>query len=272
MSRIEEKLKDLKMKRRKALVFFLPIGEPDLLATEKLVLELERSGADIIELGIPCADSLADGPTIQSAYQKALDKHKINIDDCFALIKKIRQQTSIPLVCLSNFNLIFNYGQKEFTKKAYQVGLDGLIIADLPPEEAKEMKRYCQQFDLDMIFLLAPTSHEQRIKDILEISTGFIYLISLTGTTGARKDLPEDLISLIVRIKERTEKAIFVGFGISEPRQAKEVAQYADGVIIGSALVKIIARHKNRLSLVKQAGNFCQKFKRVLTSSLNQDH
>ncbi|MFA4905908.1 MAG: tryptophan synthase subunit alpha [Candidatus Margulisiibacteriota bacterium] len=226
MSRIAEAFK-----KRKALIPFIVAGDPSLSVTEKLIYQLEGAGADIIELGVPFSDPLADGPVIQAAHARALKKD-ISLSQVFALVGKARKRTAVPIVFMLSDNLIEKYGEQKFHGDCEKFGVDGVIVPDLLPEESRA----------DHIYLIAPTTTEERIKRIASASTGFIYLVSVMGITGARKRVSGDLGDLVSRVRKYTKKPIAVGFGISNPAQAKEAAQSADGVIVGSALVELIAK------------------------------
>ena len=229
--------------KRKVLIPFIAAGDPSLKITEKLVYEMEKAGADIIELGIPFSDPLADGPIIQAAHLRAL-KNNVSLKDVFALVKKVRKRTSIPLVFMLSDNLIEKYGAKKFYDDCLRFGVDGVIVPDLPPEEEGLIGKIREKGGggIDQIFLVAPTSSDERIRMISEASSGFIYLISAIGITGKRAKLSDQIKEIVSRIRKHTKKPIAVGFGISNPDQAAEAAQYADGVIVGSAIVELIAK------------------------------
>lgn len=226
--------------KRKALITYITVGDPNLATTEKLVYDLEKAGADIIELGIPFSDPLADGPVIQASHQRALTKD-VSLADAFRLVAKIRKKTKIPICFMLSYNLVFNYGVDKFYKQAGKVGVDGVIVPDLPPEEYAVGSK---QYEVDTVFLLAPTSTDERMKLAAEKSSGFLYLISVTGITGKRASLADDLQALTKRVKSYSQLPVAVGFGISKPAQAAEVARIADGVIVGSAIVDLIAKKK----------------------------
>lgn len=235
MSRLSEIFKN-----RKALITFITAGDPNLSTTEKLIYDLEKSGADIIELGIPFSDPLADGPVIQASHLRALKKN-VSLADVFKLVTKVRKKTQIPICFMLSYNLILQYGIEKFYKDANKSGMNGVIIPDLPPEEASDEGRAT---GIDTIFLIAPTSTEERIKLAVDKSSGFIYFISVAGITGKREKLAEDLKGLVSRVKKYSSLPVAVGFGISKPSQAAEVAKIADGVIVGSAIVDLIGKRK----------------------------
>jgi len=226
-------------KDHKAFVAYVTVGYPSMWATLQAVPLLAECGCDIIELGIPFSDPLADGTTIQKASFDAL-QNGVTPKTCLEVAQKLRLKTDVPLVFMSYYNPIFHYGVEEFCAECEQVGVDGLIIPDLPPEEGSELSDATHKHGLDLIYLLAPTSTDERIKLIAEKSSGFIYLVSVTGVTGARASLPQELSSFVAQVKQTTDKPLCVGFGISTPEQAKQVAEISDGVIIGSRIIQLL--------------------------------
>ena len=227
--------------KRKALITFITAGDPSLSATEKLIYDLEKSGADIIELGIPFSDPLADGPVIQASHQRALKKD-VSLSEVFKLVSRARKKTQVPLCFMLSYNLIVNHGIEKFYVDCEKFGVDGAIVPDLPPEEESQVAGRRSQ--VNNIYLVAPTSTDERIKLVAEKVSGFIYLISVAGITGKRQALAENLPDLVSRIKKYSQLPIAVGFGISTPAQAAEAARIADGVIVGSAIVDLIAKKK----------------------------
>jgi len=254
MSRIEQTFERLKRRRQAALIPFIMAGDPDLKTTEALAVRMAEGGADIIELGVPYSDPLADGPTIQAASQRAL-QNGVNLKSIFSLARKL-QGIASPLVLMTYFNPIFRYGLQAFASGCQKSGIVGVIVPDLPPEEAGAWIEEARKVELDTIFLAAPTSPEERVRLVSKVSRGFIYYVSVTGVTGVRGDLPEELASAVRQIKERSRKPVAVGFGISTPEQAKEVSGFADGVIVGSAIVKIIEEEGKNDKLAKRVGDF----------------
>ena len=244
MNRIDSVFKRLKGCSKKAFIAYITAGDPDLATTGKLVFELERSGVDIIELGIPFSDPIADGPTIQAASYRALSK-KTSLVKIFKLVNKLRKDTEIPLIFMSYYNPIHKYGLVKFFASCKRTGVDGVIVPDLPVEESGELVRLGKKTDISTIFLVAPTSTKDRIRKIVRRSSGFIYYVSSIGVTGMRKNLPSDIVRKIKIIKSMTVKPVAVGFGVSDSKQAKLVAKTADGVIVGSAIVGIIAERGN---------------------------
>jgi tryptophan synthase alpha chain len=254
MNRIEQTFRRLKINGRAALIPFVVAGDPDLESTEALVNRMAESGADIIELGVPYSDPLADGPTIQAASQRAL-QNGVNLESIFTLTKKLKGRTP-PLILMTYFNPIFQYGVKAFAEDCQRSGIAGVIIPDLPPEEARPWVEEARKLKVDTIFLAAPTSSSERIKLVSKVSRGFIYYVSLTGVTGARGKLSDELEPAVRRIKEQSQKPVAVGFGISTAEQAKEVVRFADGVIVGSAVVKIVEEGGKKEELAHRVGVF----------------
>jgi len=244
VNRIDNKFNELRAARRKAFIAYVTAGDPDLAVTKKVVLKLEEAGVDIVELGIPFSDPIADGPTIQAASYRAL-AGKTTLKKIFAMVRSLRAATDMPLVFMTYYNPVLRYGLREFFAGCRECGVDGVIVPDLPCEEASDLIKFARREEVATIFLSSPTSTSKRIKDIANNSKGFIYYVSLTGVTGARRDLPGDIASKIRAIRSVTDKPVAVGFGVSNPEQAARVAKTADGVIVGSAIVKIIGENKN---------------------------
>jgi tryptophan synthase alpha chain len=241
VNRIDKRFKDIKEKKGKAFIAYICAGDPDISTTERLVLEFDRIGVDIVELGIPFSDPLADGPTIQKASQRAL-KGGVTLGKIFSLISLLRKKTDIPIVLMGYYNPVYNYGIVRFIKEAKASGADGIIIPDLIPEEADELIFVARQCDFKTIFLAAPTSTKKRMKLIAQKSTGFIYYVSLAGVTGARAVLPTHIREHIRTIKRLSSKPVCVGFGVSTPEQVKRLSLYCDGVIVGSAIINRIEK------------------------------
>ncbi len=258
MNRIDKKFIQLKKEDKKAFIAFITAGYPDLAATAKLVLELEKRGVDIIELGVPFSDPLADGLLIQEASEYSLKKGT-NLIKILDLVKKLRANTNLPICLMTYYNPIFCFGDKRFIDQSVASGADGVIIPDLPFEEAGEFIRYANKKGLANICFIAPTSSSARVKKIARVAKGFIYYVSLTGVTGARKTISADLKDKLSAIKRITTKPVCVGFGISDAAQVRQVQSIADGVIIGSAIVKKIKENIGRSDLVKIVGNFVER-------------
>lgn len=260
MNRIEALFGKLKVDRRSALIPFVVAGDPDLETTLTVVQALARSGADLIELGVPFSDPIADGPVIQRAAQRALAAG-VSLADVLGLVRKARADVRQPIVLLSYYNPILQYGLTRFCTDAAAAGVDGVVIPDLPPDESEELTTAAKSHGLDVIFLLDPTSTNERIGFVAERASGFIYCVSLTGVTGVRDRLPEDIRNLVQRIKARTQLPVCVGFGISTPGQAREVAEIADGVIVGSAIVALLESPTDR---VGRLSRFVQELRDAL--------
>ncbi len=262
MNRIEKKFKELKQDKAKAFIAFITAGYPSLDITRKLVLEFSRIGVDIIELGVPFSDPMADGPVIQEASQAALKK-KTNLNDILRLVKVCRRSTDTPICLMTYYNPVFCFGEDKFARSAKESGVDGVIIPDLPPEEAKTFIRAAAKSNLNTIFFLAPTSTKERVKLVSKASKGFIYYVSLTGVTGMRQKLPKDITDNIKMIKRYTSKPVCAGFGVSSPSQVKEIYKVGDGVIVGSAIIKKIKENIGRADLVKRVSGLVCSLKNV---------
>jgi tryptophan synthase alpha chain len=228
----------------KALIAYVTVGYPSLEATLKTVPRLADGGADIVELGIPFSDPLADGITIQKASFQAL-QNGVTPETCLEVARQLRAKTDVPLVFMTYYNPVFSYGLKEFVAECARSGIDGLIVPDLPPEEGTELQAITQAAGLDLIYLLAPNSSEERIRLVAERSRGFIYLVSVTGVTGAREDLPANLAAFVAKVRKVASQPLCVGFGISTPEQARRVAGLADGIIVGSRLIQLMAEDES---------------------------
>ena len=226
-------------RKHKALIPYVTVGYPSIKATLRVVPMLARSGADIIELGIPFSDPLADGATIQKASFHAL-ANGVTPRLCLEIAERLRQEVKIPMLFMTYLNPILNYGSEEFCSSCARAGVSGLIIPDLPPEEGAELEISTRKHGLDLVYLLAPNSTEDRIRLVAEKSRGFIYLVSITGVTGARDSLPKELDNFVAKVRSIASQPLCVGFGISAPEQAKRVAQIADGVIVGSRLIQLM--------------------------------
>jgi tryptophan synthase alpha chain len=263
MSRIEKVFKGLKNKRA-ALIPYVVAGDPDLKTTEALVLKMTEAGADMIELGVPFSDPLADGPTIQAGSQRAL-QNGVDLKGIFALAERLKANSS-PLILMTYFNPVLHYGLKDFAESCGRSGIDGVIIPDLPPEEAGPWMGEARRMGLDTIFLVAPTSPPDRIKLVSRCSRGFIYYVSVTGVTGAREKLSEELEPAVKGIKEQSKKRVAVGFGISTPEQAKEIGLFADGIIVGSVIVKMIEENLKNPGLTNRVKDFVSSFAKALKS------
>ena len=223
----------------KALIAYLTVGYPSLEATYEVASVLANNGCDIIELGIPFSDPLADGATIQKSSYQALQQG-ITPQICLEVAYQLHQRIATPLVFMSYYNPILSFGLEAFCQASVKAGIDGIIIPDLPPEEGAELEASTKKLNLDLMYLLAPTSTEERISLVAEKCQGFIYLVSLTGVTGARETLPPELEDFVKRVRQRTHLPLCIGFGVANPEQARRVARIADGVIVGSRLIQLI--------------------------------
>ncbi|WP_026370445.1 tryptophan synthase subunit alpha [Kallotenue papyrolyticum] len=242
MTRIATTWERLRAAGRRALILYLTVGFPERDSALELVPRLLAAGADMIELGVPFSDPLAEGPTIQAATQRAL-ANGITVRACIETVRTLRAQgIAAPLLLMGYLNPMLRYGVERFCQDAQAAGVDGLIFPDLPPEESGELQAACDRHGLDLIQFVAPTSTPERIAHVTEHASGFIYCVSVTGVTGARATLPPDLPDFLARVRRRTQTPLAVGFGISRPEHARNVAAIADGVIVGSALIDQIAR------------------------------
>ena len=259
MSRIQKRLTSLNGK--KALVAFFTAGDPDLNASKDIFSTIETHGADIVEIGVPFSDPLADGPTIQASSHRSL-KNGTTLKKIIQLVTEIRKNSELPVILMTSFNPIFVYGQKDFVADVTKAGVDGLIIPDLPPEEAESFLDISE--GLDIIFLLAPTSTADRIQEIGKISKGFVYYISLTGTTGTKESIAVGLNEKVGEIKKSVSLPVFIGFGISGPEQAKQAVEAGDGVILGSAIVKIIENNHDPVERDRKLGEFISSIQKAI--------
>jgi len=232
----------------KALIAYITVGYPSLETTYEAASVLADNGCDIIELGIPFSDPLADGATIQKASYQALQQG-ITPQICLEAASQLRQRVAVPLVFMSYYNPILSFGLEAFCRASTKAGIDGIIIPDLPPEEGIELQTSTSKHKLDLIYLLAPTSTEERISLVAERCRGFIYLVSLTGVTGARQALPPGLEDFVGRVRQKAQQPLCVGFGVSNPEQAQRVARIADGVIVGSRLIQLMEQDATLASL-----------------------
>jgi len=262
-TRISKRFADLRAAGELGLVAYITAGDPSFDATHKFVLALADAGADVIELGVPFSDPLADGPTIQRASERAL-KAGASLAGVLELVRRIRQTSQVPLVLFTYFNPILQMGLEKFAAAAAQAGADGVLVTDLTPEESEDYRRILRAQNLDTIFLAAPTSDDERLRKISGCSSGFLYLISRTGVTGAKDSLPDDLPGLLRRVHQFTELPVAVGFGISLPGHVSVLGGLADAAVVGSTLVSEIekassvetasAALRERVSMLKEAG------------------
>ena len=255
MTRIERKFAELKRRGEKAFIPYLTVGDPTLESTPQLVLALEKAGADIIELGVPFSDPIADGPVIQRATERAL-ANRVSLSDVLDVIRQIRRQSEIPLLVMSYFNPLLKFGLEKLAAEASAAGLDGLLATDLTVEEADGFASITRAAGLNTVFIAAPTSSPDRLKRIARASTGFVYAVSRTGVTGERQALPTDLQEFLEMLRRHTDAPIAVGFGISCPEHVQAVWSKADGAVVGSAIVAEIERNIGRPDMVDRVAAF----------------
>ena len=239
---IGQTFSDLRARRRIGVVPFLASGFPDLDTTVACLPALEAAGASVVELGFPFSDPIADGPVIQEAFTETLKK-KLKVADIFAAVKSVRPQLSIPLVAMVSYSIVFRYGAQRFAEDAKGAGFDGIITPDLPPPEAQRVAGWVRDAGLDTILLISPTTTPQRRKEIVGLCSGFVYYLSVSGITGERDQMPPDLAPNIRQIKSLTDRPVCVGFGIHQPRQIAQLAEIADGAIVGTAYVRRMQQH-----------------------------
>lgn len=261
--RLETTFQGLRQKRQKALIAYLMAGDPGLSETEQLVLALEQAGADIIELGVPFSDPIADGPVIQQAAERAL-RSGTSLRRILVSVTSLRQRTNIPIILMLYYNSIHAMGCEEFCRAATTAGVDGVIVPDMPPDEAGPLKVPADAAGLSLIFLLAPTSTGDRRKLVAKESHGFVYYVSLTGITGAQLSNAEDIQHNIDKLRKVSAAPVAVGFGVATPEDAARVSKMADGVIVGSAIVKRIASHQQDPAMVGHVAEFVRSLKAAM--------
>ena len=256
MNRIESAFKN-----KKAFIPFITAGYPNINKTEDFIYKMVSAGADLIEIGIPFSDPVAEGPVIQESSQKALAAGT-NLDKIFDLVKKVRKTVNIPLVFMTYVNPVFRYGYDNFFKQCSVIGIDGIIIPDLPFEEKNEISEYAKKYDIKIVSLIAPTS-QQRIEDIAKEAEGFLYVVSSMGVTGVRTEIKTDLKSIVDSVKKVTSVPTAIGFGIHSPEQANKMSKISDGVIVGSAIIKIIKQYGT------DADNYIYDYVKSMKDSMN---
>jgi tryptophan synthase alpha chain len=260
MGRISQTFERLRKIHERALIPYVTAGDPNLDMTKTLVREMVRRGGDLIEIGVPFSDPLADGPIIQRASQRALQEGT-TLRKILHMVGELRREVDVPLVLLTYYNPVFRYGEEAFVADALDAGVDGIIVPDLPPEEAQTLIDLTAETALDMIFLAAPTSTSARLALISEASQGFIYYVSRLGTTGVRDQLSEDLRLMLENVRASTSKPITVGFGVSTPEHVRLVAELADGVVVASAILKLMEDLGGREDWLEQVGDFVAALK-----------
>jgi len=255
LGRIADGFTDLKRDGKKGFIPFITAGDPNLATTEKLLITLAQSGATLIELGVPFSDPMADGPVIQRASERAL-KNRFGLQEILDVVSRTRKQIDIPIILFSYYNPLFQFGLKRLAEAAKDAGLDGVLVTDLSPEESDEFRRELRVRDLDMIFLVAPTSTDDRLKLVAERASGFIYAVSRAGVTGTRETVSAEAEKLTNRMRKFSDLPVAVGFGISNAEQVADVHRYADAVVVGSAIVAEMERFGDSPDLVKRIGEF----------------
>ncbi len=259
MSRIANTFRRLRKANEAALIPYLTVGYPSVDATRQLVPVIARQGADLIELGVPFSDPMADGATVQRSSEGAR-RNGVTLATCLQVAADARRANDVPLLFMSYYNPIFTYGVERFARQCAAAGVDGLIVPDLPPEEAEELKVACTEEGVDLIFLVAPTSTDERLQRVAEMASGFIYCVSLTGVTGARAELSQGIEEMLARVRRYTDLPLVVGFGISTPEHVREISQMADGAVVASALINYIETLDDD-DLVTGASDFVRELK-----------
>jgi len=260
MNRIDKCFKELKLRNETGFIPFLTACDPTPAAAADIIVDLDKRGADVIELGFPYSDPIADGPVIQASYNRVL-ANGITTATIFDMVKEVRKRSEIPIVAMVSYSIVYRYGYKKFIEAAQNIGIDGATIPDLPVEEADKIFDIAKKNDFKIVCFVAPTTTDNRLDIITTRSEGFLYYIAVVGITGTRKALPEDLDENIKKLKNRTQCPVAVGFGVSTPAQASTVGKIADGVIVGSAIVKEIEKNKDLPvnSLINNLGSFTEK-------------
>jgi tryptophan synthase alpha chain len=263
MSNISKTLRALKEQGKKALVTFITAGDPDLDTSEQIVHTLIESGVDLIELGFPFSDPMADGPTIQFASERALESGT-TLRGILDMVARVRQHSNVPIILVGYFNPVFCYGPELFARDASAAGVDGLLLVDLPPEEAEELHPLLKQAGIDLITLLAPTTGAQRSAQLAAAGEGFLYYVSMTGVTGSKQVDATAITAAVSELKAQSPVPVAVGFGVSTPADAAAVAGIADAVVVGSALVKLIAEKSASPDLLDAVGTFARSLKKAI--------
>ncbi|WP_449240315.1 tryptophan synthase subunit alpha [Desulfoscipio gibsoniae] len=263
-SRIENKLKDVPARGDKGLIAYITAGDPNLDATVELALAMGEAGADVLELGVPFSDPVADGPVIQAASQRAL-AGGVTVRGIIGAVEQIRQHSDVPLVLMTYYNPVYQYGLERFAADVAEAGGDGLILPDLPPEESGALLRATDKYPIDLIPLVTPNTPDRRLPLICERAGGFIYCVSVTGVTGERESIVTDFSAMTAGVRRHSPLPVAVGFGIARPEQAVAVARHCDAVVVGSALVNIIARHSGAPGMVDAVCRRVRDLKNALT-------
>ena len=264
MSRIALTLEALRQRGEKALITYLAAGDPDLETSERVIHALVESGVDLLEIGFPFSDPMADGPTIQAAVERALAAGT-TLHGILAMVARVRQHTNVPIVLMGYFNPVFRYGPAAFARDAAAVGVDGLLLVDLPPEEAGEIHPHLRAAGIDLITLLAPTTPDERAARLAGQGEGFLYYVSMTGVTGSQKVDAQAIATAVARVRRNSAVPVAVGFGVTTPEDARAVAVFADAVVVGSALVQVIAAHGQSPRLIAEVAAFARALKQAVT-------
>lgn len=265
MSRIAQAFEALHQRGEKALVTFLTAGDPDLATSEQVIHTLVEAGVDLLELGFPFSDPMADGPTIQAASERALAAGT-TLRGVLDMVARVRQHTNVPIVLMGYFNPVFRYGAEAFARDAAAAGVDGLLLVDLPPEEAEELHPQLRAAGIDLITLLAPTTPEARMVRLASAAEGFLYYVSMTGVTGTQKVDAAAIADAVARVRRESRVPVAVGFGVATPDDARAVAAFADAVVVGSALVQVIATHGRSPALLEEVQVFARSLKAAVRS------
>lgn len=255
MSRIAECFARLAQTGRAGFIPYLCAGDPDLPLTYQLLCSLAEAGADLIELGLPFSDPMADGPTIQASFERAL-KNDFGIPEALELVEKFRRESEVPVILFGYYNPVLSYGEERLVSEAEEAGADGFLIVDLPPEEGENLRGLARGSGLDVIYLVAPTTPDDRIAEIASVASGFLYYVCVTGVTGARDQVSATIPRDVSRIKKFSDLPVAVGFGISRPDQAAEVAHHADAVVVGSAIVNLVGKYGKSEQMIREVKTF----------------
>lgn len=266
MDRLAQRFTTIREQKGKALVTFITAGDPDLATTAEMIRLLEKAGADIIELGMPFSDPMADGPTIQLSSERALAAGT-TLEGILATVRTVRSDSDIPIILMGYLNPVHAYGYERFARDAADAGVDGVLLVDMPPEEAKLFLHSAEGHGLNVIFLLTPTSDKARIDTVAELGRGFVYYVTVTGVTGARREVSATLAAELGRVRKKIRLPIMAGFGVSTPEQAADVACLADGVVVGSAIVKLFQQHSGK-KLRDEVRRFVGSLKQAISSTV----
>jgi tryptophan synthase alpha chain len=260
-NRITKRFEDLKSEGRKAFIPYITAGDPDLATTERLLLALDDAGADVIELGVPFSDPMADGPVIQRASERAL-KNPVGVADILPIVERVRARSDVPILLFTYFNPLLQFSNENTGEKLKRAGVDGVLVTDLIPEEAEDFVAEMRRVELDTVFLVAPTSTDERIKLIAEHSSGFIYVVARTGVTGMRESVSAEVRALVERVRRYSPLPVAVGFGISKPEHVRDVWSYADGAVVGTRLVLEIENNLSSPQLVEKVAQLARELRR----------